>query len=244
MRRRALSLPSGIGILLYSSFNNGPVMIKPEQLFSEADKKRIADAVKEAESRTSGEIVPYVVGRSDSYPEAWLRGGSLAAFLVLFAFSVINLGTDWWLPLTLAEVAAIAVLAFGVGGLLVSYIPVLKRAVIPDAMEQQRVDERASLAFLEEEVFNTRERTGILIFLSLFERRVCMLGDKGINELVQKEEWDEIVFIIVNAMKNGAPAEGMLEAVWKCGQLLERRGVEIRPDDTNELDNTLRTSDT
>ncbi|MCB2206271.1 TPM domain-containing protein [bacterium] len=219
-------------------------MIKPEQLFSEEDKKRIAEAVKEAESRTSGEIVPYVVGRADNYPEAWLRGGSLAAFLVLFVFSVISLGTDWWLPLTLAEVGAITVLAFGLGGLLVAYVPVLKRAVIPDAMEQQRVDERASLAFLEEEVFETRERTGILIFLSLFERRVCILGDKGINELVKKDEWDEIVQVIVHAMKNGSPADGMLEAIWKCGQLLERRGVEIRPDDSNELDDSLRTSDT
>lgn len=219
-------------------------MITPEQLFSEKDKKRLADAVREAESRTSGEIVPYVVGRSDGYPEAWLRGGSLAAFLVLFVFSVINLGTDWWLPLTLAEVGAIAVLAFGIGGLLTAFVPILKRALIPDAMEQQRVDERAAMAFLEEEVFATRERTGILIFLSLFERRVCILGDKGINELVQKEEWDEIVQIIVQSMKNNAPAEGMLEAIWKCGQLLERRGVEIRPDDSNELDDTLRVSDT
>ena len=219
-------------------------MIKPELLFSNEDKKRIAEAVKEAEKRTSGEIVPYVVGRSDAYPEAWLRGGSLAAFLVLFVFSVINLGTDWWLPLTLAEIAAITVLAFGLGGLLVTYVPILKRAVIPDTMEQQRVDERASLAFLEEEVFSTRERTGILIFISLFERRVCILGDKGINELVKKEEWDGIVQIVVQAMKSGSPADGMLEAVWKCGELLERRGVEIRPDDSNELDNTLRTSDT
>jgi putative membrane protein len=111
-------------------------------------------------------------------------------------------------------------------------------------MEQQRVDERAAMAFLEEEVFVTRERTGILVFLSLFERRVCILGDKGINEQVQKEEWDEIVQIIVSAMKNEAPADGMIEAVWKCGQLLERRGVEIRPDDSNELGDTLRISET
>jgi putative membrane protein len=219
-------------------------MIKPDQLFSQEDKKRIADAVKEAESRTSGEIVPYVVGRSDSYPEAWLRGATLAAFIVLFVLTIINLGTDWWLPLTLAEACAVTVIAFGLGGLLTAYVPVLKRAFIPDTMEQQRVDERAAMAFLEEEVFVTRERTGILVFLSLFERRVCILGDKGINEQVQKEEWDKIVQIIVSAMKNRAPADGMIEAVWKCGQLLERRGVEIRPDDSNELGDTLRISET
>jgi putative membrane protein len=110
-------------------------------------------------------------------------------------------------------------------------------------MEQQRVDERAALAFLEEELFKTRDRTGIMIFLSLFERRVRIMGDEGINKLVQKEEWDEIVGIIVQAMKNGSPAEGMLEAIWKCGHLLEKHGVQIRPDDTDELDNQIRFSD-
>lgn len=218
-------------------------MIKPETLFSEEDKKRIAEAVKEAETRTSGEIVPYVVGRSDSYPEAWLRGGSLFGFLVLFIFSVINIGTDWWLPFGIAEVGAFTVVAFGIGAALAAWVPVMRRAFIPDATEQQRVDERAAMAFLDEEVFLTRDRTGILIFLSLFEHRVRILGDTGINELVKQEEWDEIVQIIVQAMKGGTPADGMLEAIWKCGHLLERRGVEIRPDDTNELDNRVRFSD-
>ena len=218
-------------------------MIKPEALFSEEDKKRIAEAVKEAETRTSGEIVPYVVGRSDGYPEAWLRGGSLFGFLVLFVFSVINIGTDWWLPFGIAEVGAFTVVVFGIGAALAAFVPTVRRAFIPDATEQQRVDERAAMAFLDEEVFLTRDRTGILIFISLFEHRVRILGDTGINELVKQEEWDEIVQIIVHAMKGGTPADGMLEAIWKCGHLLERRGVEIRPDDTNELDNRVRFSD-
>ena len=218
-------------------------MLKPENLFSEQDRKRIADAVSEAETRTSGEIVPYVVGRSDSYPEAWLRAGSLLGFLALFLFAIADIGTDLWLPFGYAESGIIVVLAFGLGALLALYVPAVKRMFIPGAMLQQRVDERATLAFLEEEVFATRERTGILIFISLFEHRVRILGDSGINALVRQEEWDEAVRILADAIRNGAAAEGMLEAIWKCGQLLERRGVEIRPDDTDELDNRVRLSD-
>lgn len=219
-------------------------MIKPQNLFSETDQKRIADAVREAEKKTSGEIVPYVVGQSDSYPDAWLRAGSFAGFLVLFIFAVINLGTDWWLPVGIAEVAAITVIAFGIGALATAFIPIVRRAFIPDSLEQQRVDERAAMAFLEEEVFSTRERTGILIFLSLFERRVRILGDSGINKLVQQEEWDGIVRLIIDAIRGGKAADGLLDAIRKCGALLERSGVEIRPDDTNELDNRVRFSDT
>jgi putative membrane protein len=219
-------------------------MLKPENLFSEQDKKRIADAVKDAEQRTAGEIVPFVVGRSDSYPEAWLRAGSLFGFLALFILALIDMGTDLWLPFGYAESGMLVIVAFGLGSLLTVLIPAFKRLFIPGGMMQQRVDERAALAFVDEEVFGTRERTGILIFISLFEHRVCILGDTGINSQVGQEEWDGIVRIIVDAIHNGAAAEGMLEAIWKCGELLERRGVEIRPDDTNELDNRVRFSDT
>ncbi len=219
-------------------------MLKPENLFSEKDKKRIAEAVKEAEQRTSGEIVPFVVGRSDTYPETWLRAGSLLAFLILFLFAVADIGTDLWLPFGFSEASLIIIVAFGIGALLAAYIPAIKRLLIPGTMQQQRVDERAALAFISEEVFATRDRTGIMIFISLFERRVRILGDTGINAQVQQEEWDSIVRIIVDAIRNNAAADGMLEAIWKCGELLERKGVEIRPDDTNELDDRIRFSDT
>lgn len=219
-------------------------MLKPESLFSEQDKKRIADAVRQAEQRTSGEIVPFVVGRSDSYSEAWLRAGLLFALLVIFILAVLDMGTDLWLPFGYAESGVFVILAFGLGALLAAQIPAFKRMFIPDGMLQQRVDERAALAFVDEEVFNTRERTGILIFISLFEHRVRVLGDAGINAQVKQEEWDAIVTILVDAIRNGAAAEGILEAIWKCGELLERHGVEIRPDDFDELDNRIRMSDT
>ena len=69
------------------------------------------------------------------------------------------------------------------------------------------------------------------------------MGDSGINEKVEQKEWDEMVGMIVEAMKAGNPGDGLVKAINKCGTLLEKRGVEIREDDTNELDNTLRMSD-
>ncbi len=218
-------------------------MIKAEKLFSEADKKRLADAVRAAEKNTSGEIVPFVAAQSDSYPEAWLRSGTLASFLLLFIFSVINIGSDVWLPVSIGEIVLFALLVFAAAGLAASYLPLVKRMFIPAAMMQQRVDERASMAFLEEEVFATRERTGILIFISLFEHRVRILGDSGINEKVQQAQWDDIVAIIVQAMKAGRPADGLHDAIEKCGALLGDSGVQIRHDDTDELDNAVRFSD-
>jgi putative membrane protein len=218
-------------------------MKKPASLFSKEDRSRIEEAIAKAELETSGEIVPYVVGHSDPYPEAPWRAGALAGLFALCVFSVLNFATDLWLPFGIAEVAVIAALAFAAGALAVLAFPPLKRLFVHPAALQQRVDERAAMAFLSEEVFKTRERTGILIFLSLFERRVRVMGDSGINAKVKQEEWDGVVRIMVEGMKSGTPAAALCDAIARCGDLLNARGVDIRPDDANELANTVRIED-
>jgi putative membrane protein len=209
-------------------------------LFSEQDRQRLAEAVKAAERSTSGEIVPYIVGHSDTYPEALWRAGSLVGLLILCVFSVLYLATDVWLPYGVAEVAAFVIAGCGLAILALALVPSLKMLFVPSSMLTQRVEERASMAFLAEEVFKTRERTGIMVFVSLLERRVRVMGDSGINTHVAQEEWDDVVRTIVAGMKAGRPADALVDAIGKCGALLEKRGVQIRPDDTDELDNALR----
>ncbi|RPH35344.1 hypothetical protein EHM92_06340, partial [bacterium] len=80
-------------------------------LFSAADRERITAAVRQAESKTSGEIVPYVIGRSDSYEEAEWRCGALLGTAALAAFSIIYSYTSIWLPLSVAELVIVALLA-------------------------------------------------------------------------------------------------------------------------------------
>ena len=106
-----------------------------------------------------------------------------------------------------------------------------------------RVHQRATQAFISEEVFATRDRTGILIFLSLHERRVLVLGDSGINKKVKPSDWDGIVNMIVSGIREGKTTEGMISAIRECGKLLEQHGVQRRPDDTDELSDDLRVQD-
>ncbi len=216
--------------------------MNPSRFFSQNDLDRIAAAVKEAETRTAGEIVPYVVGRSDLYEEAVWRGAFLLSFATLFVFVFLRRFTDVWMPVTFSEAAMITLLAGGAGAALVAFVPALKRVMAGKSLMDQRIADRAAHAFITEEVFNTRDRSGIMIFLSLLERRVQVVGDSGINAKVEQDEWDDVVRRIVQGMKNGKPADGLIDAINKCGELLERRGVEIRPDDTNELPNVLRMS--
>lgn len=210
---------------------------------TDADLERIRAAVGEAERRTSGEIVPYVVERSGSYEVAVWRGASAAALgamavavLVLQVYSGWGLGwlfTSWGMAL-LVSVAGVA------GAVLTAAVAPLKRVFVGTALMARNVHRRASLAFLEEEVFHTRERTGILLFVSLFEHRIEVLGDAGINAQVTADEWIEVVDTIRRGIQHDHFADGLVEAIGMCGRLLEQKGVAVRPDDTDELPDNVR----
>lgn len=214
---------------------------KVEHLFSAEEREQIAAAVKAAEQHTSGEIVPFIVAHCDEYEEAVWRGGAVAAFLVFFGFFCLRVFTTAWLPLGLGAMGAGVALAGGAGMLLVQWVPSLRRLLAGEELMDRRVTGRALEAFVEEEIFATRERTGILIFLSLMEHEVRVLGDAGINARVAQEEWEEVVRRLVEGMRQGRPAQGLVEAIAQCGALLERSGVARRADDSDELGNAPRT---
>lgn len=209
--------------------------------FSQSDLDRIADAVRTAESKTSGEIVPYFVPHSDPYSIARWRGGVACAgiaLLVLLAVQLIT--TRTWIPLSPLVYSGIILVSYLVGHLVLPLSPAFRRALAGHSLMDQRVSQRASAAFLSEEVFKTKERTGILIFLSFFERRVVVLGDTGINAKVAAPEWQGIVHTIVAGVKQGRTADGLVEAIRQCGALLQQHGFERRRDDTDELSDSLR----
>ena len=212
-------------------------------LLSESDLERIRLAVGEAERRTSGEIVPYIVEQSGSYEVAVWRGASGAALLSM-AVAVLTLQfySGWglgWL-FTSWGMALLVTIAGVTGALLAATVAPFKRMLVGTALLTQRVHRRASLAFLDEEVFNTRDRTGILLFVSLFEHRIEVLGDAGINEQVSADEWVEIVDTIRRGIQHDHLADGLVEAIGLCGQLLHDRGVDIKPDDSDELPDNVR----
>lgn len=210
--------------------------------FRPTDLEAIRDAVAEAELATSGEIVTYIVGESDDYPEAAWRGASLGTLAGLGCGVAAHTWSGVWAS-PIGWLVASGLFGFLVGWLLGTRVPPIRRGLVRSDLLTHRVSQRAETAFLEEEVFDTEERTGILIFVALFEHRVIVLGDKGINAAVEQDEWNGIVGRMVEHLRRGEIAEGMLLGVEECGRLLERRGVEIRLDDRNELANDPRLRD-
>ncbi|MDX1419800.1 MAG: hypothetical protein R3181_07535 [Rubricoccaceae bacterium] len=215
-------------------------------LFTDAEREQIRRAVGEAEQRTAGEIVPYVVAQSGRYEIAAWRGGALGALLA----ATVALGVAWaydgwglgWLY-TAWAMAFVMTLGGVLGALLAWFVPPIRRRLAGAARMAERVHRRAESAFLEEGVFDTRDRTGILLFVSLLEHRIEVLGDEGINKVVAPEEWVEVVERIRRGVRSGHLADGLVDAIGMCGELLHRSGVGIRDDDTDELSDDVRVRD-
>ena len=211
-------------------------------VFAAEDHAAIEAAVREVESQSPGEIVPYAVDRSDSYREAaWITAtlGALLAALVT-ALLVGSRAFGEGLGDAVLWIAGPPTVGAAVGYLLGTVWPAFRVRLVHADVIEHRVRQRALAAFVEQEVFRTQARTGILLFLSLLERRVVVLTDAGINARVPQHEWDAIVAGIVAGMRLGRPGPALATAIRHCGRLLATQGLTRRSDDTDELTDELR----
>ena len=201
-------------------------------MFSKAEAERIAATVGEVERRTAGEIVVAEVPQSDDYAEVRLW---LTILVGLCAASGAHVA---WPELPVGYVLAVQVVVGALAWLITGTAPVL-RALLPRGLAQRRVGSAAELSFFEHGVYATRDRTGVLIFLSALEHRVVILGDEGIHQRLQDPGWSELVQVLITAIKQGRAAEGVCDVVTRLGATLAR-DAPIRDDDTNELPNEVR----
>ena len=212
------------------------------ELFSENERDRIAAAIDEAEAQSGAEIVPYVAVRSDEYPTVRWRGGVLAALLAAGALTLLRTTPlPEWAPHLTVELLLAAVPVVGLlGAFAAGTLPAFIRSLTPSSEMNRAVDRRAMKAFVEEEVFATRDRTGILLFVSLLEHRIEVLADAGIDRQVDETAWADVTKHIRRGIEQNRLTQGLLNGIDCCGRLLDEHGVETQADGEDELENRVR----
>lgn len=200
----------------------------------EADLKRIEACVEKAERRTRGEIAVLVAPASHHYPVASVVGG--AAFSIPLAVALTRLiGRFVWAgPHDLWIFLGVVLPLFFLCRDAVERFPRLKAVFVSEKEMDQEVKEAATLQFFSKGLYRTREETGVLIYLSLFERKVWVLGDRGVNAVVPAGFWQGLVNQIVADIQKDRPAEAICRAVGRICELLEEKFPAV-PGDTNEL---------
>lgn len=205
---------------------------KAQTFFSEEEKSRIRRLVKEAELHTSGEIASMVVDQSDSYREAEILGGVLlSSLLAVVAAIAIYHVTIWsYIPLVF--------LFYFPSFFIFRRFPRLKLSLVGRRRLEEAVRERAIRAFFEKGLYRTREETGILIFISLQEHKVWILGDRGINKKIEPESWRHFAAELAAGIREGRACEALSSVIEKCSSVLVEH-FPRRPDDVNELPDDL-----
>ena len=194
---------------------------------TEEDKKAISEAIAKAEATTSGEIVFAVTEASGRYRHSHLQlaltGMAAVTALYLFIPTAHSVTAVLWAQ----------ILSFAVLYALAGRSP-WRTWFVPEHELEARVREAAYIEFYSSGLYRTRDSNGVLIYLSILERRVVVLGDRAIHEKMGDEHWKEVRDLIVRGIRQGQARSAICSSIERCGEALSRH-FPRKADDTNEL---------
>jgi putative membrane protein len=200
--------------------------------FSAADKARITAAIHAAERGTSGEFVAVVARASDHYVFLPLLWSAVLALLFPGACLLAGVSIRW------VHIYQLQLLIFIVLAVLLLSVPGLHLRVIPRRVQQARASQLAQAQFYRQGVQLTEEHSGVLFFVSLAERYVEIVADKGIHEKLGEARWQGIIDLFVSEVRRGKVVDGFVAAIGACGAAMAEH-YPPRPDDTSELSDGL-----
>lgn len=209
-----------------------------QTFFAEQEKRQITETVQRVERLTSGEIVPMVASASSEYADTVSIAACALAFplALIVAFGLASY--LWWQ----GEVLWLFLLCFSgcfiLMRRLVRRFPVLLRLFLNKVSAEKKVERAAFTHFYTQELHGTREATGVLIYISVLERRVSILGDRGINRCIDPEQWQQFVDQLIAGIKAGRQAVTLCQVIEAIGELLYQH-FPPQPDDRNELANLV-----
>ncbi len=217
---------------------------------SDADRENIAKAIAKAEGTTAGEIVAVATPISDFYHDVALHWALVPLFAVLAWAAWRPTALIWWFDLlfggwqadpTLSQLLTLlmffAALKFTIALLILKWMP-LRLFLTPAATKHRRVRRRAVAIFRAAAEKRTAGKTGILVYLSMAERRAEIVADEAILKVTDDHIWGEAMTALLIEVRKGKVGDGIVAAVEKVGVVLSEHFPRSR-DDTNEIPDKL-----
>ena len=216
---------------------------------SAADHAKVSAAIAAAEGSSDGEIIAIASDQSDAYHDVGLHYAVLVLFLVLAFFAAWPSQLEYWWTWLMgwsAEPSLRQLLTLLLGFALAKFLAVLfvmkwtplRMALTPGATKTRRVRRRAIMLFKTGAERRTVGRTGILIYLSMAERRAEIIGDEAITSVTTPETWGEAMTALLTEVKAGRTGDGIVAAVGMIGAVLSEHFPKSG-DDTNEIPDKL-----
>lgn len=201
-------------------------------VIDDAARERVRAAIAAAEARTTGEIVPVIVERSDPHPAAEWKA-ALAALLLGSALLAR------WMPWGSPAALLACQLVLGAAGFLAARaLPDLKRLFVFEMRATRVAEEQALQEFARHGLRGTEASTAVLVFVSLFERRVVVLADEAIAARVDARTWRDLDALVLDGAAAGRLVDGLCRAIAQAGDLLAEH-FPFTDGDRNELPDHL-----
>ncbi|HVN35406.1 MAG TPA: TPM domain-containing protein [Casimicrobiaceae bacterium] len=190
-----------------------------------ADLAAVEARIRAVEARTGIEAVAAVVERSDRYHglrwRAFAAGASVAALVAVVA----DLLRPDWTAAHVSLVTAVTILAAGLAcALLATFSRAFERLFLQRERAEAEARQRATVLFLERELFATPDRTGVLLFASRYERVAVVIGDRGYDGRVSAAEWQDIVKAMSARFRHGNAATAFTAGLDALAELLVAKG--------------------
>lgn len=199
-------------------------------MISNTDRDQIKELIMEGEKKTSSEMVPMIVRTSDNYPAAHFRG----AIIVSFIFSLAL----YFSPLSIIN--PIYFIWIQIPGLILGYflgsIPFFTRLLITKQEIEYEVTQRAIEAFFEHNLHTTKKHNGVLIFISILERKIKIITDVGVRTAINQSIWDQIIGDFTSKVQKGLFVEALKNTIVATSNVLET----YFPNDGTEKSDELR----
>lgn len=205
---------------------------RTDSVLAKDAEPRVHAALVEVERRTVGEVVPVVLGRSDAHPSGEWRSG----LVLLVIGSALLEGVLPWHSPWLVILCQVGLGAIGFG--LARTLPGWKRMFVTERRATEVALEQASLEFQRLELHRTEARTGVLLFVTLLERRVVVLGDIGIHAKVGDAQWARTRDAVLAGIDREDLAAGLVDGIQACGEVLTKH-FPVVDGDRNEIPDRL-----
>ncbi len=211
---------------------------RAEKFLTAAEQQKITDVVQEMEQITSGEIVPMIVSRSHDYPLAAATCSvSIALPSALLLTNII--GTRFWIgPQNMWLFLGIFATLYALLYPMIMRSDRLKHFFLNRKHVAKEVEKGALSAFYLEQLHQTKDANGILLYISVMEQVVWILADTHINARIDPKEWDSLIADLTRGIKTGKPSEAICEAVRRIGHILHKHFPDQK-DDKDELHNLI-----
>lgn len=98
--------------------------------------------------------------------------------------------------------------------------------------------DRAAFLFDKLEMKKTDMRNAVLFYVAVKDKKFAVIGDSGINSLVEENFWEDVKSLLLEQFKNGNFTEGLVAGISKAGEKLKKH-FPYQTDDNNELSNEI-----